>query len=245
MPSSELPAAAPAAAPTAIALHAPHEQDATPGAWTRLATRLRACLWLKAVGTTAFMWLFFVGYFHLLRYPAQAAVEMPLTAIDRWVGFHAWALWPYLSLWVYVALPAALLPNARQLIRYGWWVGSLCVAGLACFYLWPTAVPQQPAGSAGDTGFDLLRGVDAAGNACPSMHVAAATFSALWLERLLRDLSVPAGLRAASVGWFVLIVWSTLAIKQHVWWDVVAGVTLALAIGLPSLRWWGEPTSGR
>ena len=238
MPASELPAAAPSV-PTA----APRVRDAAQGCWARLGVRVRAWVWLKVPGTLAFMCLFFVGYFHLLRYPAQPAVEMPLTAIDRWVGFQPWALWPYVSLWVYVVLPPALMPNARELIRYGWWIGGLCVAGLACFYWWPTAVPLQPGDVAAPATFDLLRGVDAAGNACPSLHVATAAFSALWLERMLRELAAPRWLRAASACWFALIVWSTLAVKQHVWWDVAAGLLLALAVAVPSLH--GRGAAGR
>ena len=216
-------------------MHAPHVH-AAPGHWSRVRARVRATFWLKTIGTMAFMWLFFAGYFHVLRHPAQAATQMPLTAVDHWIGFQAWGLWPYVSLWAYVALPPALLPNARELIRYGWWIGGLCAAGLACFYLWPTAVPQQVIDAPSHAGFELLRGVDATGNACPSLHVAAATFSALWLERLLRELALPAAFRVANAMWFALIVWSTLAIKQHVWWDVVAGLLLALAIAMPSLR---------
>jgi len=197
---------------------------------------LRASFWLKAIGTPAFMWLFFAGYFHLLRHPAQPAVEMPLTAIDRWIQFQPWAVWPYFSLWVYVTLSPALMPTARDLIRYGWWIGALCMTGLACFYLWPTSVPHQVVTIESHAGFDVLRGVDAAGNACPSLHVAAAAFTALWLDRLLRDLAQPRWLRLANPLWFALIVWSTLAIKQHVWWDVAAGLALALAFALPSLH---------
>jgi hypothetical protein len=204
---------------------------------------MRAWFWLKAVGTTAFMWLFFVGYFHLLRHPVRAPIEMPITAIDRWIDFQPWALWPYLTLWVYVAMPPALLTTFRELLAYGLWVGGLCLAGLACFYIWPSAVPPH-ASTAAHAGFELLRGVDAAGNACPSLHVATATFSLLWLRRLLRELSAPGWLRALNVAWFALIVWSTLAIKQHVWWDVVAGVMLALVFALPSLRWRGRPRQG-
>jgi hypothetical protein len=241
MPSSELPVAAPTApAAAAIAIGRPH---APRDCWWRFASWLRAQFWLKTVGITAFMWLFFVGYFHLLREPVRPPIEMPLTPVDRWIGIHDWALWPYLSLWAYVVMPPALMPTARKLIRYGWWVGALCVAGLACFYWWPTAVPPQLMAE-GHAGFDLLRGVDAAGNACPSMHVATACFSALWIDRLLRDLAMPRPLRTANLCWFLLIVWSTLAIKQHVWWDVVAGLMLALAIGLPSLRGWGEQRRG-
>ena len=93
-------------------------------------------------------------------------------------------------------------------------------------------------------GFELLRGVDAAGNACPSLHVATAAFSALWLDRLLRDLAMPRWLRGASASWFALIVWSTLAVKQHVWWDVAAGLLLALAVALPALHGGGARRRG-
>jgi len=204
-------------------------------AWQQLLSQLRAWFWLKAIGTTAFMSLFFVGYFHVLRHPVHPTVEMPLTVVDSWIGFTPWGLWPYISLWVYVALPPSLLPNVRVLVGYGMWIGVLCLAGLACFYLWPTAVPHVPLNTT-HVGFDLLRGVDAAGNACPSLHVATATFSALWLDRLLRELALPRA-RVANAVWFGLIVWSTMAIKQHVWWDVVGGFALALVVAWPSLRW--------
>jgi hypothetical protein len=210
-------------------------------AWRRVGARIGTLFWIKAVGTTAFMWLFFIAYFHLLRHPAQAPVVMPLTAIDRWVPFQPWALWPYISLWFYVALPPSLMASFRSLLGYGVWIGALCLAGLACFYFWPTTVPRQVLPTQGLAGFDLLHGVDAAGNACPSLHVAAATFSACWLHRLLRTLDLPAWLRVANVVWYALIVWSTLATRQHVWWDVLAGVALALLFTPPSLRWVGAP----
>jgi len=212
------------------------------------AACLRVCIgrlfWLKGVGTTAFMWLFFVGYFHLLRHPTAAAFEMPLTAVDRWVGFQSWALWPYVSLWLYVAIPPALLTRTRSLVAYGAWIGALCVAGLACFYLWPTSVPALAPATDGLPGFELLRGVDATGNACPSLHVATATFSALWLHRLVRSLELPAWLAGANAAWYALIAWSTLATRQHVWWDVLAGAALALLFAAPSLRWIDAPRRG-
>jgi hypothetical protein len=225
------------------AIAAPSLAAASPGAAALQC--VLACIgrqfWLKAFGITAFMWLFFVGYFSLLRHPTQAALEMPLTAIDRWVAFQPWALWPYISLWFYVVIPPSLLISARSLVAYGVWVGSLCVAGLACFYFWPTAVPRSALSTDGLIGFDLLRGVDAAGNACPSLHVAAATFSALWIHRLVGSLTLPQWLRAANAVWFALIVWSTLATRQHVWWDVLAGLALGLLFAPPSLRWVGAP----
>jgi membrane-associated phospholipid phosphatase len=79
--------------------------------------------------------------------------------------------------------------------------------------------------------------VDAAGNACPSLHVATAMFNAACLEPLLRRVGAPASLRVANALWFVAIAYSTLAVKQHVAVDVAAGATLGLLFALASLRW--------
>ncbi|HWI11567.1 MAG TPA: phosphatase PAP2 family protein, partial [Burkholderiaceae bacterium] len=86
-------------------------------------------------------------------------------------------------------------------------------------------------------GFGVLKGVDAAGNACPSLHVAVAIFTAIWIDHVLRQARAPLALRAVNIGWFALIAWSTLAIKQHVVLDVAAGMLLGVAFALPSLHW--------
>jgi PAP2 superfamily len=224
----------PATDPTPAARRPPDHPVAAPALPFWIVVGVRSRFWLKAVGTSTFMALFFVGYFHVLRNPASAVTAMPLTGIDHWIGFTPWALWPYVSLWLYVALPPALLSTTRELLRYTRWIGALCAAGLACFMWWPTAVPQLVTGVE-HAGFHLLRGVDAAGNACPSLHVATASFSAWWLDHLLRVTAAPRRLRLLNLGWFALIVWSTLATKQHVWWDVVAGLALALLFAPASL----------
>jgi membrane-associated phospholipid phosphatase len=69
------------------------------------------------------------------------------------------------------------------------------------------------------------------------MHVAIAIFSAIWLEHLLRGARAPVALRALNAAWFLAIAWSTLAVKQHVVLDVLAGALLGVAFALPSLRW--------
>ena len=185
------------------------------------------------------MWLFVIGYFQVLRHPVRPVTEMPLTPLDQWVTFQPLALVAYVSLWVYVGIPAGLLPSLRQLVAYGLWVGALCITGLAGFYAFPTAVPQPllPVDVALYPGFALLQGVDAAGNACPSLHVATALFSACWLDRLLRQFDAPWQPRTLNALWVVLIIYSTMAIKQHVALDVAGGALLALLFVWPSMRW--------
>lgn len=221
----------------------PPPSPGEPTRWTaRLAARMRRLWWLKLVGTTAWIWVFFIGYFHLLRHPASAPLTMSLTALDRWIPLQpAWVI-PYLSLWFYVGIAPGLQRNFRELLVYGLWSGALCVTGLAIFYVWPTSVAQLPAGTSDFPGFALLQGIDAAGNACPSMHVAFAAFSAICLGDLLRTVGAPAAFRAANVVWFVAIAYSTLAVKQHVVADVAAGAVLGIVFACAALRW--RPRTG-
>lgn len=210
--------------------------------WAReLGSRMRERAPLKIVGTTIWVWVFFIGYFYLLRHPARPPLVMPLTWVDAWVPFEPLALVPYLSLWLYVGIAPGLLRGFMPLLVYGFWAGALCACGLMIFYLWPTQIPPLPLDRADAPGFALLAGIDAAGNACPSMHVAISVFTAVWIEHLLRRVGAPAALRLANLAWVLAIAWSTLATRQHVAWDVAGGTALGLVFAAASLRWrWRE-----
>jgi hypothetical protein len=211
--------------------------SSTPPWRAEIAARMRLHWAVKAIGITAWTWLFFIGYFHVLRNPAYPATPMPLTALDRLIPFEPLALFPYLTLWLYVGFAPALQASFRALVVYGLWIGALCITGLALFYFWPTAVPPRLMDVSGFAGFALLQGVDAPGNACPSMHVAVAIFSAICLDDVFRRVGAPMVLRLINLVWLVAIAYSTLATKQHVALDALAGALLGAAFALPSLRW--------
>ncbi|KQP11857.1 phosphatase PAP2 family protein [Pseudorhodoferax sp. Leaf267] len=207
-----------------------------------LALRARELFWLKLLGTTLWTTVFFVGYFHLLRHPAHPVTVMPLTWLDALVPFQPAMLVPYLSLWLYIGVAPGLQRGFWPLAVYGLWMTALLLTGLAIFYFWPTAVPPLAIDRSGHPGFALLEGVDASGNACPSMHVAASVFTAVRLHAVLREIGAPALWRLANLVWVLLIAWSTMAVRQHVALDVLGGVLLGLAFAWPSLRW--RPASG-
>lgn len=219
-------------------MNRPHRIEHGPAAqWpTRVWLRLRRLFLLKLVGTTALISLFFVGYFHVLRHPAHAVTVVPLTALDALVPFQPSMLFPYLTLWFYVGLAPGLLLTVKELLEYALWSAALCLTGLGAFYWWPTMVPPLDAEAADFAGFRMLRGLDAAGNACPSMHVAFAVFSALWIEHLLKAAGVPAAWRSLNLVWVLAIAWSTVAIRQHVVLDVLAGTVLGATFALLSLQ---------
>ena len=182
--------------------------------------------WFKFFGTSAFMSVFFWAYLFLLKNPVFPVTTMPLTVVDRWIGFSPLALIPYLSLWIYCSLPVTLMPVRTRLLNFGVWIGLMCLFALGIFYRWPNAVPPAHIDWAQYPGVAFLKGVDAAGNACPSLHVAAAVYSSFWLYWLMRELRLGWRAQAVQVVWGVAIVYSTMATKQHVSLDVLAGIVL-------------------
>jgi membrane-associated phospholipid phosphatase len=192
---------------------------------------------LKSIGTTLFISLFFIAYFYLLKEPAYSAAVMPITFLDRLISFQPMALPLYISLWVYVSLPPALLATRRELYGYGMAMAGTCLAGLLVFYFWPTITPVADIDWSQYPEVDFLKNIDAAGNALPSLHVATAVFSGVWLHHLLRRVGTPPWLIIFSWLWCVGIVYSTLATRQHVAVDVFAGLGLGLLAAYLSLRY--------
>ena len=197
-----------------------------------LLARFIAHAGLKAIVIPVFVTAFFWAYFHLLRHPVFPVTTIPLGALDRLIGFHPVALLPYVSLWVYVFLAPAFLRGKRELVVYACEVMTLSLAGLGAFLLWPTAIPPLDFNAALHPMFAFLKSVDATGNACPSLHVAFAIFTLIWLARQLRDVSAPVGLHLLNAGWCAAIVLSTVATKQHAVIDVIAGIALGAGAAL-------------
>ena len=202
-----------------------------------LRTRVRTAAWRKALSNTVFLVIFFQLYLAIQNHPAFEVTQIPATAVDSWIGFQPWAIGLYLSLWVYTALPVALQPDSRRLVQYGVAMTVLCGLGLLVFYFWPSSVSEAVGPrSAGSALFAILYAVDSNGNACPSLHVAASVMSCLWLYVMLREVGAPAWLNAANLLWCAGIVFSTMATKQHLLLDVLAGALLGVAIGWLSVR---------
>ncbi len=201
----------------------------------QLGSRFRRLWLLKAVGTTVFMTVFFNGYFYLLKNPAYLPIDTPITAIDRHLPYQPWAWGLYVSLWLYTSLPVAIQPDLRALLYYGLSIFLLCATGLAVFYFFPTIIPESFLATYRGPQIQLLQGVDAAGNAMPSLHVASAVFSMLWLRHQLISIKTLLLANHFNYVWCAGIVYSTMATKQHVLTDVLSGAAFGLAFALLSL----------
>ena len=199
-----------------------------PPAFTPAALFRRFCSdwWLKGLGTTAGMSAFFVVYFALIRHPAYPTTTMPLTWLDRALAFQPWALLPYVSLWVYISLVPSMLVDRRQLWSFALGSLGLSLAGYAFFYFCPTTIPSPDIDWRQHPSFLFLKQADVGGNACPSLHAAFAVFTALWFERILPALGGGRVARLINLVWAALIVYSTVATRQHVALDALFGAAL-------------------
>jgi PAP2 superfamily len=205
--------------------------------WNDFGTLFRRGFIRTTIWTSLLTGLFFIAYFAVQRHPSHAPLLMPMTALDAMIPFQPAALLAYVTVWIYIGVGPGLQRTVREFIVYGTWLSAMCVSGLTIFYLWPTRVPSLVAVTHGFPGFATLRRIDEAGNACPSMHVAVAVFTVVRVDEIMRAMRIPWPMRVANATWFALIVYSTLATKQHVVLDVVAGALLGLVFALMSLRW--------
>jgi membrane-associated phospholipid phosphatase len=207
------------------------------GSWLQqLGPRMRILWVAKLTGTILSMPVFFVVYFWLLKHPLFPVTIIPSTAVDRLIGFWPEALPLYVSLWLYVVLPPMFLKNRRELGSYGLAVIGLSAIGFGIFLLWPTALPRFETDWSRHPAFAFLKTVDASGNACPSLHVAFAVFTAIWLDRLRREMGAGSPVSALNWLWCLGIIYSTIAIRQHVALDVSAGAALGAIVAALHLR---------
>ncbi len=201
-----------------------------------LGRRILTLWWLKMPGTIIGIGGFFFAYFWVLRHPFFMVTIMPLTALDRRLAFRPEALGLYVSLWLYVGLLPAFLKNLGELATYVRRALALSAVGLGVFMIWPSAVPVRETDWAQHPGFEVLKGIDATGNACPSLHVAFAVFSGIGMARVLREMGASKGWRVGNWAWCAGICYSTVAIQQHVVLDVIAGAALGAVVALAGPR---------
>jgi membrane-associated phospholipid phosphatase len=217
-------------------MDSPLKRSPNDGWLHRAGARLLAWWPAKMIGTTVGMTVFFVVYFSLLRHPQFPLTTMPLTAVDRLVGFRPEFLSIYCSFWFYVSLAPSLLIDRRELVSYGLAAIGLSVIGLGIFLFWPTTLARSDIDWSQHPSFAFLKSVDASGNACPSLHVAFAVFTAIWFQRILGQMGAGRLVRACNWLWCLAILYSTIATRQHVALDVLAGAALGAVVAAVHLR---------
>lgn len=193
---------------------------------SRLGRRIATLFLLKMFSTMGAVALFFYAYFWVMHHPLSATTVMPLTRVDDWIGLIPAAFPLYASLWLYIALGTALAKGLGDLAAYGLASLAMSACGLAVFMLWPTRVPDFGIDWSQYPWLQFMKSVDVTGNACPSLHVAFCVYTAVVLHAQLASLGAARWLLAGNLLWGLGILVSTIATRQHVALDAVAGAAL-------------------
>ena len=169
----------------------------------------------------------------------EARVDVPFTyihcAIDDYIPFCEYFIIPYLLWFVYVFATLALLFfDLKHLENYYQTIATLIIgmtASLLIYTLFPNAQNMRPTQFTHDNIFtqviSMLYATDTDTNVLPSIHVfnSLAVHMSLTNCEALRDHK---GVRYGSLILTLLIIMSTMFLKQHSVIDVCCGATLAL-----------------
>lgn len=183
------------------------------------------------------------GYFPLNAWQSRAEhyYDIPLTPLDA-LPLVPWTIFIYSTSVYNNALGLFLLPSSRAAWRY---LGALLCAymlNFLCFFLLPTTIiglRAEVAASLPEMSemwrwlFEMTHNADGPYNCFPSLHITNCAVIALvhWRSRW----------RYWMLGWAGIIAISTLTTKQHFFYDIPAGIAVALC-GVLIARWlWGSP----
>ena len=180
----------------------------------------------------------YVPYGTLQSLPKSSVYELIPTLIDNAILFEPRWIWAYLSICVLVPLAPAVCETKQQLKGYAYGLLIICIPSFIIFYIFPIAGPR-PEIPPTHSVYHWLIGLDNTWNSLPSLHASLTVYSAGLLARnvsidLARNRKLWVDLIVCT--WAAIILYSTLATKQHWFWDIVAGVILG---------WLGYLLSGR
>ncbi len=192
------------------------------------ALRLRLHWRLKAGLQIAAGVLFCSAYFLIGFHPLMPEHRLPLTALDRAIGFHPYTwIWVYQSLYIPINLIPWLADRREDLRRYAIGLVLLSAVSFAIFILYPIRAPRPPMPDAHGMCWLLIQ-YDATLNSFPSLHVGLLVYTLAFGWRSFRG-QLPRACAALCIIWGAAICYATLATKEHYAVDTLGGAVLGLA----------------
>ncbi len=180
-------------------------------------------LWPAKLRLTAIVTVLFWGcYLFLSRHALFPIHPLPMMWLDKWAGFqpHPWA-WVYESIFLLTSVIPWLMVSREELRRYVTGFALLSGVCFVVFALFPVASPR-PANLEANAFLIFITRVDGPLNAFPSLHAGCLVYTLALASRLFgRGRS--SIVAALLLVWAGLILFSTLATKQHYALDLLAG----------------------
>ena len=205
-----------------------------------VARRVLTLLPWKLLVGAALTVIFCAAYYGNQYVSLRPVFPMPATWLDRIVPFRPGTTWLYVSWYLMLPVAPLLIGTRDQLWRYALGLFVMGIVGNGLFLLFPTGVARPPAPVPAEWLYGLVTSLDRPVNACPSLHASLTVFTCVWFARLCyTDPRLPLRRPAIWVAlmwvWAAGIFYATIATRQHVLVDLVAGTVLALVCYLPTV----------
>jgi hypothetical protein len=194
-----------------------------------IPARIRAHWRLKAILSVVVSVLFCVPYMLIGHRPLMPVHTLPLSWLDQVIGFHPneW-VWIYQSVYLPINLIPWLSERRDHLRRYVIGFSMLSLISFTIFILYPIPGPKpkvpNPTGM-----YWLLLQYDAPFNSLPSLHAGLLIYTLAYGKRILGN-QIPPGMGSLCILWAGLILYGTLATKEHYAIDIIAGAALAFFV---------------
>src|SRR5690349_1992113 len=160
---------------------------------------------------------FCVFYFTLQRIVLFVPHQFAPSRLDDAIPFDP--RWTLVYQSIYLLLPLPLLASIEDLHRYTRGFLMMTILSFAIFLVFPVEGPR-PDVMVNNRAYDLLVTYDRNLNAFPSLHAALAVYTLIFLRR--------SRFVIALAIWVALLLYATIATKQHYAIDVLAGVVVAV-----------------
>ncbi|MDR2908526.1 MAG: phosphatase PAP2 family protein [Oscillospiraceae bacterium] len=192
---------------------------------------LRRRLLLLAAAAGGYLW------FYMLEQAGGAPGHIMFIPLDSYIPFIPEFVVFYISWYIYLLVPAVLLflRDEGEFLRYGAFLtGALYMACLV-YTLWPNGIELRADLSAATGPFNalvrLLYELDTPTNSAPSLHAAQSVAAHVAIVRLAAKRRRSRVIGVLSMALCVLILLSTVYIKQHSIADMLWGLLLAGVLG--------------
>ena len=169
------------------------------------------------------------AYFAVQRMILFPTRSLPITWLDRATPFQPAWVWAYLSLYLLNPVGPLLTRSREDLLWYTRGILFLFAFGIVFFVLLPVAGPR-PSAYEGNWLYNRLVHIDRVYNSFPSLHAGCAVYAVLYAAYASGDTSrrkLRKVLLACAWVWVCLILYSTIATRQHFAIDLLPGILLA------------------
>ena len=151
---------------------------------------------------------------------------MPELAIDRAIPVNFTAIWVYFSFYLLLGLVGLTL-NKRLFVRYMYTIGWSTLVAHMVFLFFPNGATRDAIEiDSAPWIYQLLVSADLPRNAFPSLHATRSVIAALAVQASATNIA----LKSLTWLWVLAIFWSTIALRQHVSLDLIAGSLVAIIV---------------